>query len=219
MKLDTTPKVRTSRVRRWPPAVACALAALALTYGVALSVVFILGQRLPDEPVVASSAAAAVVFYDDSPIMRKARVRTAAARITQNHALRLIAVGGWRPERGYNGAALMASEARALGVGSEMLRHDAQSNDSISNLRSAATLAQDLEGATLELVSDRYHLVRLRLLAKMALPGKPIALVPAAIELGAGETLRRLHHEVLAYISLLLPRSWTESYLAMFRSN
>ena len=216
-----TPEVRTTqahRIGRWPLAVACALAALALTHGAALAVVFMLGQRLPDEPAVASSPAAAVVFYDDTPIMRQARVRTAAARITKNHAIRLIAVGGWRPERGYNGAALMASEARALGVESEKLRHDAQSNDSISNLRSAATLAQDLEGATLELVSDRYHLVRLRLLAKVELPGHPIGLVPAVIELSSGETLRRLHHEVLAYITLLLPRSWTESYLALSRS-
>lgn len=195
-----------------------ALAAVALTYCAALATVFILGQSLPDEPAAANAPVVAVVFYDNAAPMRQARVRAASARVTKYYANRLIAVGGWRPERGYNGAAVMASEALAMGVASEYLRHDTQSNDSVSNLRSAAALSQDFADATLELISDRYHLVRLGLLAKQILPGREITLVPASINMGPGETLWRLHHEVLAYTTLLLPRSWTEFYLAHTRT-
>ena len=219
--LDIAAKTQAPRDRRMHRSLragAYGLAAVALIYCAALAVVFILGQSLPDEPAAARLPAVAIVFYDNATSMRQARVRAASARVTKYYANRLIAVGGWRPERGYNGAAVMASEALAMGVASEYLRHDTQSNDSVSNLRSAAALSQDFADATLELISDRYHLVRLGLLAKQILPGREITLVPASINMGPGETLWRLHHEVLAYASLLLPRSWTEFYLAHTRT-
>ena len=196
---------------------AVGITVLAFAYCAALATVFILGQNLPDEPSRSNSPAVVVVFYDDLPLVRQGRVRAAAARIAQGAASHLIAVGGWRPERRYNGASLMATEALAMGVAPESLRHDAQSNDSVSNLRSAAALSQDFGDATLELVSDRYHLVRLKLLATWTIPGRDIKLVPAAIDLGPAETLRRLHHELLAYASLLLPRWFVEFYLSRTR--
>lgn len=197
-------------------------AACVALYGAALAMIAGLASRiLPAEGAEASSARlAVVVFYTDDPAAWRQRVETGVRQFRERDALRLVMTGGWRPKRGYHGAAEMRDAAASLGVPAEKLLTDRTSNDSRSNLRqSFEALERDgLPEARLALVSDRLHLLRLSLIAWLDDVGRVAVLAPTDESIAESGGFARLNHELAGYLALALPEAWTRPVLARLRS-
>lgn len=161
----------------------------------------------------------AVAFYDDRPVFRRLRTMTAVRLLETGQADFLVTVGGWRPGRGYLGARDMRDDALASGVRPEQVAHDARSNDSVSNLVGAHVAIRQAVGqpSAVILVSDRYHLLRLSLLAGDAGLTAPLRFQATPDGLGALARLERLNYEALAYLSMLLPKEVVSAAIARLR--
>ena len=158
------------------------------------------------------------VFYDDNEEQRYERLLRSVALFQKGHVAHLVMVGGWRPERnGYHGAQNMVSKAHQMGVPLEQLHADQGSNDTISNLEQGMQIAGVLKADHIVFISDRLHLARIALLTRKtchimacSFSSSPLVLSPIAY-------LARLHHELTAYASLLLPRKVVEMWLSWRR--
>jgi uncharacterized SAM-binding protein YcdF (DUF218 family) len=166
---------------------------------------------------VASGTVYGIVFYDDCDTARLARVARGVERLKAGAIDGLVMVGGWRPARSYVGSQVMADEALALGVPAARLRHDANSNDTWSNLRNALRVLQGESPASLELVSDRLHLARITLLLRSLAVEHSVRLVATAEDGSGWRYFARLNHELAAYLFLLLPRGPAEALLVRLR--
>jgi hypothetical protein len=110
----------------------------------------------------AGSSPAAVVFYTSIP--EEARQRLDHARDLKEHGTvhRILIVGGYRADRGYNGAAELAAKARRYVRDARAVAHDAGSYDTLSNLEAICELrAAAAPGSGLILVSDSLHMIRI----------------------------------------------------------
>ncbi len=133
----------------------------------------------------------------------------------------LVLVGGSRPHRGsYLGAAVM----RAMAIAQASRRNASQSTGdrTIPGRTSKALWRQPPPGTrhrSASFVSDRLHLPRLALIARMQGVSGQIELAPVSEALGARAYAGRVHHEVLAVGALALPRSWVASYMQTTRTD
>jgi vancomycin permeability regulator SanA len=168
----------------------------------------------------------AVVFYTDDPKTRNDRLLAAIEAFRDGKADILMMAGGDRPERGssYNGAITMRQQAISLGVPEEQVLNDGGSNNTVSNLQSALMRLEERFNKPLQLAlfTDRFQLLRLSLIAKMIDIKEPMVKQPVLfVEAGklpqGTSRIGRLNHEILAYLSLLLPPALTKSILAQTR--
>lgn len=169
---------------------------------------------------VKTAPVVAVTFYDDRPAFRRLRAVTAAQLLEAGQADFLVAVGGWRPGRdSYVGSRVMRDEALSRNIRPERVMHDAGSNDSVSNLAGARAIIDERIGqpAAIVLVSDRYHLLRLSFLARKAGLTGPLRFHATPDELEPSARLGRLNHELLAYVSMLLPSALVNAVIGRLR--
>jgi hypothetical protein len=104
----------------------------------------------------------AVVFYTSIPEDAHQRLAHALALRERGAFNRILIVGGYRDDRGYNGAAELAVRARLYISDAEAVAHDAGSYDTLSNLEAIRDLrAAAAPGSGLVLVSDPLHMVRI----------------------------------------------------------
>jgi DUF218 domain len=181
---------------------------------------FLIRLNATDEPIIA------VVFYTDDAKTRNDRLQAAIAAFRDGKTRMLLMAGGNRPQRkdGYNGARNMRHEAIILGVPEGQVMTDSGSNDTVSNLLSAVgSLKGRFEKPfKLALFSDRFQLLRLSLIVQITdlkepMLQQPILFVEAG-ELPTGfNRWSRLNHEILAYLSLLLPDTLTKNIFAQMR--
>lgn len=194
-----------------------------LGYGGGLAWIEFSSWAFAAQPKVAARAEAgpvvAVAFYDDRPKFRRLRTMTGVRLLQTREADFLVTVGGWRPGRGYLGARDMRDDALANGIQPAQVAHDRGSNDSVSNLAAAnVTIRQAIgQPAAIILVSDRYHLLRLALLARDAGLTAPLRFQATPDDLGALARLKRLNYEALAYLSLLLPKEVASAAITRLR--
>lgn len=173
-----------------------------------------------------SEESVAVVLYTDEPSARNMRVSAAVNHFRQGHASLLVMAGGSRPNRagGYQGSLDMRHAAIAMGVPVDKVLADGGSNDTVSNLHAAIDLLRDRAPRSfrLTLVGDRLQLARLALIIWMIDLKAPLMQYPV-VYLDAGGIAdgfgrwRRLNHELLGYVSLILPRPVVSYVLATTR--
>jgi len=107
----------------------------------------------------AESSPTAVVFYSAIPEDARARLDHALALLGRRAVDRILIVGGYRDDRGYNGTAELAARARLY---TRAVAHDAGSYDTLSNLEAICPLrAVAAPGSSLVLVSDPVHILRI----------------------------------------------------------
>lgn len=165
-----------------------------------------------------SGMAVGVVFFDDSPEMRHARVAMAVARLRAGSVSRLIMVGGSRPASGYLGSLDMVQEAVMLGAGENQLQHDSRSNDTWSNLESALKMLPGAGTARIELISDALHLARVEfILWRLGFKGSA-DFVPCPVKETTFSYFGRMNHELLGYASLIVPRDLATKILGQLRA-
>ncbi len=158
--------------------------------------------------------AAAVVFYDDTPAQRKARVAYAVERFRAGDVQYLVMAGGWRPRRGgYQGAREMVEDALGMGVPLAALRYDAGSNDTVSNLRQAMALMPGLRVHAVVMISDRFHIPRIASLAPPFCANIECRFRPAFVSMTWSGWFARINHELAAHVARLLPRRLLETWL------
>ncbi len=214
----------------WVRLLSRCLIAIAACYALVAVIVLTAAEMLVPSAATSAPAdgpreqgpAAIVVFYHDDPELRRARVAKGVELMAADPGATLVLVGGSRPHRGsYLGAAVMRAMAIAQGVAPERITIDRGSNDSWSNIEGAlaATAAGNPPPKRMLFVSDRLHLPRLALIARMQGVSGQIELAPVSEALGARAYAGRVHHEVLAVGALALPRSWVASYMQTTRTD
>jgi hypothetical protein len=110
----------------------------------------------------AGSPAAAVVFYTSIPEDAGRRLNHALALRERGAVNRILIVGGYRGDQGYNGAADLALRARLYISETGAVAYDAGSYDTLSNLDAICDLrSAAAPGSSLVLVSDSLHMVRI----------------------------------------------------------
>ncbi|MCR4523803.1 MULTISPECIES: YdcF family protein [Bosea] len=182
-----------------------------VVYVVAAGAVIMMAERSGRDAVGLPHPAAAVVFYDDSPVQRKARVAYAVERFRAGDVQYLVMAGGWRPGRGgYQGAREMVEDARGMGVPDAALRYDAGSNDTVSNLRQAMALVPDLGVRAVVMISDSFHIPRIASLAPVFCADFECRFWPAPVPMTWWVWFVRINHELAAQAARLLPRGLLE---------
>lgn len=201
---------------------------LAVIYSAALCALYVAADRIPQsapdlKEVLAqrgcmAETTAIVVFYTGLAGERHARTREAFNLLKVGVAQFVIAVGGYRPKESQPyGSLKVVGMLEDMGVPREQLAFDKNSNDTVSNLDSARTLALNNNASCVVLVSHKLHLVRIGMLSKQRFADMAVFLHGHA----EPETLRRylylLHYEMIAYATLMLPRSWVRTIVETLR--
>jgi hypothetical protein len=115
----------------------------------------------PRRPPV-ESRPAAVVFYTGIVEDARRRLDHALALRERGAINHVLIVGGYRGDKGYNGAADLAARARFYVSEAGAVAHDIGSYDTLSNLEAICDLrAAAAPGSSLVLVSDSLHMVRI----------------------------------------------------------
>lgn len=166
------------------------------------------GDGIPD-----SESAPAVLFWADDDAMGDATRRTLDHGLDlyrQGTASVLVSVGGHRPSKHFNGAEAMDAVLEQADVPTGRRFHDRGSNDTLTNLAAARSIALDNGWKRLLLVSDPLHVMRMDRVLGHRLD--PLEAVPAAYayrgaepHVTLGELWLRVHREWLAYLGYLLP--------------
>lgn len=183
-------------------------------YLVAAGAVVVAAGRFERDAAGLPQPAAAVVFYDDDPSQRRARVAYAVERFRASDVQYIVMAGGWRPGRGgYRGAREMVGDALGMGVPNAALRYDAGSNDTVSNLRQAMTLMPDLGVRAVVMISDRFHIPRIASLAPPFCANVACRFWPAPVPMTWRFWFVRINHELAAQAARLLPRGLLEIWL------
>lgn len=185
-----------------------------VAYAAAAGAIVALAAHFVRDPAGLPQPAAAVVFYDDTPAQRKARVAYAVERFRAGDVQYLVMAGGWRPGRGgYQGAREMVEDALGMGVPLAALRHDAGSNDTVSNLRQAMALMPDLGVRAVVMISDRFHIPRIASLARPFCEDIACRFWPAPVPMTWWVWFVRINHELAAQAVRVLPRGLLERWL------
>ncbi len=123
-------------------------------------------------------------------------------------------LGGARPFRNYFGSEEMAQSFRRFGVGQERLRSERNSHDTRTNVAALASLAKANGAARVILVSDPFHLVRIR--HEIARLNLEFALADLATGQDASwrHVVWRGCYEAMAWASLALPDKIRQSLLS-----
>lgn len=192
-------------------AACCAYAAAAILLVVMASAI---GRPILSGPE--SERRVAIVFYTEDEDAVRARVAEGVRLLATQAVSKLVMAGGWRPGRDFHGAAEMRQTAIAQGATPGLILIDRGSNDSWSNLEQArAALAHaDATPHSLVLVSDRLHLLRLSLIARLQELRPVPAMSPTA---DPALDIVRLNHELMAYVALALPRDLVRAVLNRLR--
>lgn len=162
--------------------------------------------------------AAGIVFYTPDTRQMAARL-DAAARLWHGHRPAVIAVvGGARPKRDYFGSPLAADMLVGRGVPRDRVMSERRSDDSLSNVAAARELVGDGRGGVIVLVSDRFHLLRLRSLAGRAFPGAQLEVWPSERDWTARAVLHDVHWEIAGWLLQVLPEGWRRTLVGATRS-
>jgi len=155
-----------------------------------------------------------VVFFDadEETTMPRAEAGLRIAGLLEIETVFLV--GGARPERDYYGSARLAERLadRAESIGLILIA-DRSSFDTVSNLESVARFKRGQSpDATLVLVSDDYHLMRISWLVRRGpLAHQDILFAPIDKRRSVLDHLERAVWEVGAWTSMILPndlRQW-----------
>lgn len=195
---------------------ACAILLALYAACVALVLGLAAGMRSPS--LEGTAPAAGIVFYTSDAQQMAARL-DAAARLW--HAARpavIAVVGGARPRRDYFGAPLAADMLVRRGVPRDRVLSERRSDDSISNVAAARELIGDGRGGVIVLVSDRFHLLRLRSLVGRAFPGARIEIWPSERSWATTAVWHDVHWEIAGWLLQLVPDSWRRSLVGATRS-
>ncbi|MHB8788301.1 MAG: YdcF family protein [Desulfobulbaceae bacterium] len=192
---------------RWPALTAGLLAGLFLADITlfALMPLTFLYPSLPAhdrEPV----AAAAVLFNGFTPDgtaindETRRRLHYGLSLLRGNQTRLLLVAGGSRPDKGINGARLIAGYLRGQGVAEELILVEDQSRDSLSNLARIREIAEEQGLESVGLVSSPHHLLRIRALNSPAAEGFRFFPYDAA---GSDPPLTRLEIWCSAHLNLV----------------
>lgn len=116
------------------------------------------------------AAAAAVLFNGFTPERTgindetRRRLHHGLSLLRGNRVRLLLVAGGNRPDKGVNGARLMATYLRNQGVAEEQIIVEDQSRDSLSNLARITQIMREKGLASMGLVSSPHHLLRIQAL-------------------------------------------------------
>lgn len=166
----------------------------------------------------AAKKTAAIVFYTGLKDERHSRTAAAFKLARKNILELIIAVGGFRPgEAQPYGSIKVIDELRRLGMAPQRLVFDKISNDTVSNLRSARMLMRKYGSQCAVFVSHKLHLVRIGMLSRRHFKGAETFLYAHSEKAPLGRYFYLLNYEVIAYLSLLLPRRWVEYVVDQMR--
>jgi uncharacterized SAM-binding protein YcdF (DUF218 family) len=158
-------------------------------------------------------AAAAVLFNGFSPERTgineetRRRLQFGLSLLRSNQARLLLVAGGNRPEKGINGARLMARYLRSQGVAAEQIIVEDQSRDSFSNLARIREITGEKGLESVGLVSSPHHLLRIRALNSPAAAGfrfLPYDATDCVPPLGRGEIWLSAHVNIGAWLAAVL---------------
>jgi uncharacterized SAM-binding protein YcdF (DUF218 family) len=170
-----------------------------------------------DNREVAEGGVVGIVFYDDSEPERLARVLRGVERLRQREEYQLFFVGGWRPSCKYVGSELMRDVAVSLGSDPRRLASDNRSNDTYSNVENAiGMIPNGVSG--IEVISDSFHLARIGLIIRWLGYSGSVKFIPAKQSYSLLQSWRRANHELLGYLSLLVPRQVAQPLIIRYRS-
>jgi uncharacterized SAM-binding protein YcdF (DUF218 family) len=158
------------------------------------------------------SQSAIAIFYTDDPADRAQRIEVGLESIQACPNSRVFLLGGARPSRNYFGSEDMAQLLRRSGVGAERLRTERRSHDTRSNVAELVRLAKSDGASAIVLVSDPFHLPRIR--HEIARVKADFSLIDSTAGSNASwaHIIWRSVYELLAWASLVLPES-TRQYL------
>jgi len=174
-------------------------------------------------------AAAAVLFNGFTPERTgindetRRRLQFGLSLLRSNQARLLLVVGGNRPDKGVNGARLMAKYLHEQGVAEEQIIVEDQSRDSYSNLARIRNITGEKGLESVGLVSSPHHLLRIKGLNNPAAAGfrfLPYDAADCDPPLGRGEIWWSAHNNLAAWLAaILLPTPvydrivlWVRSY-------
>lgn len=193
---------------------------LLLIYFFAILTIIVLARTTQsgEEPALASLSGRVIgiVFYDDKGSSRAARVERGVERLRVENNYHLMFVGGWRPSCNYIGSERMKRMAVSLGADPERLWNDLSSNDTFSNIRSVLTMLPK-QVAGIEVISDSFHLLRIRMIFRKLGYSGPIRYVPAEQPGDFASVLSRANHEFFGYLALFVPRGFSEPLIESIR--
>lgn len=156
-----------------------------------------------------------VVFFTPELRDLDERVQTAAEVYGRHGRRPVICVGGSRPRRNYFGSEVMAADLQKRGVAAADLLTERLSFDTAGN--AAASLRLSPDPNTLILVTDVLHLFRLQRLKASLFPSTTIVAYPTRGHAGAATAWWRVHYELIAYGSELVPDAWRNALLRIMR--
>lgn len=156
-----------------------------------------------------------VVFFTPELRDLDERVQT-AAEVYGHHGRRpVICVGGSRPHRNFFGSEIMAADLQKRGVAAGDLLTERHSFDTVGNAAASLRLAQDAK--TMILVTDVLHLFRILRSRTSLYPSTTIVAYPTRSRAGAATAWWRVHYELAAYGSELVPDGWRNALLRIMR--
>jgi uncharacterized SAM-binding protein YcdF (DUF218 family) len=219
-----------SHCRRWFRLIAAFLACLFLA-DIALFAFLPLRLLCPSPPAAHEKpvAVAAVLFngFAVSPTGINAetgrRLQHGLALLRSNRAGLLLVAGGNRPDKGINGARLMAEYLRGKGVAAEQILVEDQSRDTLGNLARIREIAEAKGLESVGLVSSPHHLLRIMALNSPAAAGFRFFPYPAADcdpPPRRGEIWRSAHSNLAAWLAaVLLPASLYDRIVLWVRTH
>lgn len=143
-----------------------------------------------------------VLFYGADPTDVTLRLAEMQRVMNLHPDVQGFCVGGARPARGVFHCSSIIAQLVASGIRSTRLTADTHSSDTAGNVEAAFAAAGAREPI---FVSDPLHLMRLRSLAARIAPGRRYR--TSATKQPAGlHLIWRLHWEIGAYISQILPK-------------
>ena len=198
-------------------AVAVALAAAFCLASVAL---WRLGPDAPN-PVIArvlcgtDDSAAIAVFFSDDPADRQSRISVAIEAARECPDSLILLIGGARPGRNYYGAEAMSGELQIAGIPKARLRAERASYDTASNVSELARLA-DADGISrLILVSDPFHLLRIRHYFARSSRNYELSAAASGAAAAWPHIVWRAAYESCAWAGMLLPETLRQKLLGL----
>jgi uncharacterized SAM-binding protein YcdF (DUF218 family) len=181
----------------------------------AVTLAWLTANQLFERPRELIAGAPLIVFFTPVAHDFEARI-SAASEAYRRHGRRpVVAVGGSRPSRNYYGSEALGKALVRLGVDPRDIVTERISFDTSGNIDAAIRLAGPER--PLVLVTDRLHLLRIRWLMSALRPDIEVVLYPADSAVRPFELWWRLHYEVIAWSSMLLPTDWRNAALRVIR--
>lgn len=156
-----------------------------------------------------------VVFYTPERLDLDDRVQTAAEVYARHDRRPVICVGGSRPSRNFFGAEEMAADLKKRGVVTADVLTERTSFDTVGNAAAARGLSANSK--TLILVTDALHLFRIERFKASLFPSTTLIAYPTAGDVGPATAWWRVHYEMVAYGSELVPDAWRIALLRIVR--